>query len=561
MSLLSWRRCPKMTGDGGSIFAGKKVRRTIELRDPMSQDKYVAEILRKFSLTDEKSASTPIDTEKPLLKDPDGEDVDVHTYRSMIGSLMYLTSSRPDIMFAKKVIITEATIQEALRLDDAESIDCSPNDEIFTELSRMGYEKPSTKLTFYKAFFLQQWKFLIHTILQCMSAKRTSWNKFSSSMALDVFCLSTVVVGVDVDVVPAAAAAKPSIPSPTPTTQPPPPSQELPSTSQVISTPPPSPIVEPSPTPQQQQPSQPTHDAEILLDLLHTLLETCTTLTRVKKLERKNKLKVSGLRRLRKVGTTQRIESSVDIVMDDQEDASKHGEIIANIDADEDVTLKDVVAIEKSAEIKENADVQRRLEESQANIYKIDLEHADKKQAQIEQDEAYAREIEAELNKNINWDDVIKQVQRKEKEDNAVMSSSMEESNECLWISKCQKLETVRVMWSAHHNIYNYINDLAGREKISTNKIYKETTSSRIQTRVVFGYILHQNQDQDKVLLLLLPVQVVSEVSPERRYPLTRFTLDQMMNNVRSEVEEESKVSLELLRFVRQQQQERFRLE
>nr|GEW51447.1 uncharacterized mitochondrial protein AtMg00810-like [Tanacetum cinerariifolium] len=89
-----------MTGDGGSIFAGKKVRRTIELRDPMSQDKYVAEILRKFSLTDEKSASTPIDTEKPLLKDPDGEDVDVHTYRSMIGSLMYLTSSRPDIMFA-----------------------------------------------------------------------------------------------------------------------------------------------------------------------------------------------------------------------------------------------------------------------------------------------------------------------------------------------------------------------------------------------------------------------------------------------------------------------------
>nr|GEZ52395.1 ribonuclease H-like domain-containing protein [Tanacetum cinerariifolium] len=66
----------------------------------ISQDKYVADILRKFGLTKEKSASTPIDTEKPLLKDSDGEDVDVHTYRSMIGSLMYLTSSRPDIMFA-----------------------------------------------------------------------------------------------------------------------------------------------------------------------------------------------------------------------------------------------------------------------------------------------------------------------------------------------------------------------------------------------------------------------------------------------------------------------------
>nr|GEV99819.1 hypothetical protein [Tanacetum cinerariifolium] len=65
----------------------------------ISQDKYVAKILRKFRLSDKKSASTPIDTKKPLLKDHDGEDVEVHTYRSMIGSLMYLTSSRPDIMF------------------------------------------------------------------------------------------------------------------------------------------------------------------------------------------------------------------------------------------------------------------------------------------------------------------------------------------------------------------------------------------------------------------------------------------------------------------------------
>nr|GEW48027.1 putative ribonuclease H-like domain-containing protein [Tanacetum cinerariifolium] len=65
----------------------------------ISQDKYVAEILRKISLIDGKSASTPIDTEKHLHKDPDVEDVDVHTYRSMIGSLMYLTSLRPDIMF------------------------------------------------------------------------------------------------------------------------------------------------------------------------------------------------------------------------------------------------------------------------------------------------------------------------------------------------------------------------------------------------------------------------------------------------------------------------------
>ncbi|GJU40315.1 putative ribonuclease H-like domain-containing protein [Tanacetum coccineum] len=66
----------------------------------ISQDKYVAEILKKFRFTEVKTASTPIETQKPLLKDEDGEEVDVHMYRSMIGSLMYLTSSRPDIMFA-----------------------------------------------------------------------------------------------------------------------------------------------------------------------------------------------------------------------------------------------------------------------------------------------------------------------------------------------------------------------------------------------------------------------------------------------------------------------------
>nr|GEV20497.1 hypothetical protein [Tanacetum cinerariifolium] len=291
----------------------------------ISKDKYVSEILRKFGLTDGKSASTPMDTKKPLLKYRDGKDIDVHTYRSMIGSLMYLTLSRLDIMFVvcacahfqvtpkashlhavkrifrylkgkphlglwypkdspfnlvpysdsdyasasldrkstiggcqflrcrliswqckkqtvvatssteveyvaaasccaqvlwiqnqlleygvsiprcdedrlefmelmvfllpsdkkvrtkvsavdlqvsavrlillplqalvdkTRVIITEATIRDALRLDDAEGIECIPNEEIFIKLARMGYEKPSTKLTFYKAFFSSQW--------------------------------------------------------------------------------------------------------------------------------------------------------------------------------------------------------------------------------------------------------------------------------------------------------------------------------------------------------------------------------------------------------------------
>ncbi|GJU25030.1 putative ribonuclease H-like domain-containing protein [Tanacetum coccineum] len=65
----------------------------------LSQDKYVKDILNKFDFRNIKPASTPIEAHKSLGKDEEGEEVDVHLYRSMIGCLMYLTASRPDIMF------------------------------------------------------------------------------------------------------------------------------------------------------------------------------------------------------------------------------------------------------------------------------------------------------------------------------------------------------------------------------------------------------------------------------------------------------------------------------
>ncbi|GJS55016.1 putative ribonuclease H-like domain-containing protein [Tanacetum coccineum] len=67
----------------------------------ISQDKYVVEILKKFNFDSVKTTSTPIEIQKPLVKDEEATDVDVHLYRSMIGSLMYLTASRPDIMYLK----------------------------------------------------------------------------------------------------------------------------------------------------------------------------------------------------------------------------------------------------------------------------------------------------------------------------------------------------------------------------------------------------------------------------------------------------------------------------
>nr|GEU53441.1 hypothetical protein [Tanacetum cinerariifolium] len=348
----------------------------------------------------------------------------------------------------RKVIITEHTVRQALYLDDADSIDCLPNEEIFVELARMGYEKPSTKLTFYKAFFSTQWKFLIHTILQCMSAKRTAWNEFSSSMASDVICLATGrkfnflkyifdslvrnvdspskfymyprflqlmnnaqitdisshntkytspaliqkvfanmrrvgkgFSGVDTllfegmlvpqqvhDNIDAAAededAAEPTPPSPTPAATPPPQQELIPSSLQAKTTPPPSPhqypIAQPS-SPPQQQPSQPTN---IFMDLLNTLLETCTTLTRkVENLEHNKIAQALGITKLKQ--RVRRLEKKRGCI--------QTGGKIAELDADEDVTLEEV-----AAEVTKDADVQGRLEESQAQVYHLDLELAQK---------------------------------------------------------------------------------------------------------------------------------------------------------------------------------------
>ncbi|GKD12369.1 hypothetical protein Tco_1196776 [Tanacetum coccineum] len=81
----------------------------------------------------------------------------------------------------KKVIITKTSIRSDLKLDDAEGIDCLPTATIFAELERMRYENLTQKLTFYKAYFSSQWKFLIHTILQCLSAKTTASSPLQAS--------------------------------------------------------------------------------------------------------------------------------------------------------------------------------------------------------------------------------------------------------------------------------------------------------------------------------------------------------------------------------------------
>nr|GEZ49955.1 retrovirus-related Pol polyprotein from transposon TNT 1-94 [Tanacetum cinerariifolium] len=66
----------------------------------ISQDKYVKDMLKKFYMKSVRTTTTPYEVPKPKSKDEPDDVVNVHLYRSMIGSLMYLTASRPDIMFA-----------------------------------------------------------------------------------------------------------------------------------------------------------------------------------------------------------------------------------------------------------------------------------------------------------------------------------------------------------------------------------------------------------------------------------------------------------------------------
>nr|GEV47946.1 hypothetical protein [Tanacetum cinerariifolium] len=318
----------------------------------------------------------------------------------------------------KKVVLSEAVIR--LRLNNAKGVDCLPNKEIFAGLARIGYEKPSIKLTFYKAFFSSQWKFLIHTILQSMSAKRTSWNDFRSVMASAVICLSTgkkfnfskyifeslvrnvnssskfymyprfiqliiqnqigvetplfegiLVVGENVEegiaeerVQDDAAAQdgvsaaleedvqEQSIPSPTP----PPKPHDLPSTSQAFKI---------------------------------TKLKK-----RVKRLEKGHKVKVLKLRRLKKVGTSQRINTLDDTIMDD---VSNQGRMIDELDKDKGVALMGEKEEEKKTkkvkDIVGDDQVEGRQAEIQAKIYQIDMDHTLKVLTMQEDEPAEVEEV------------------------------------------------------------------------------------------------------------------------------------------------------------------------
>nr|GEV16588.1 hypothetical protein [Tanacetum cinerariifolium] len=579
------------------------------------------------------------------------------------------------IKYALTVVISEATIRDAIRLDDAEGRKFNFSKYIFNSLVRN--VDSSTKFYMYPRFpqlmikgqvgdlSSHTTKYSSPALTQKVFANMRRVEKWCSRVETPLFEGMLVAQQVDESVadlndddVPVASVAdegvayvnvvlatvdEPSIPSPTPSTQPPPLSQDIPSTSQ---------------------------------DKIAQALKITKLKQKVKKLERRNKLKASTLRRLKKVGTAQKVETSDDTVMDD---VSKQGRMITDMDADVDVTLKDIAKdVAVGAETKKGArevlevvtiaklitevvtaasatitaaapqlttvaaptlttapSAARRRKgivirdpEETATPYTIIYTEAKSKdkgkgilveepkplknQAKIEQDEAYARELEAELNKNIDWDEVIDHVQRKEKEDNVV--------------KRYQALKRKpQTKAQARKNMMIYLRNMVGfkmdyfkgmtyddirpffEKKFNSNVAFLQKTKEQIEEEdsralkrlsetqeekaakklkldeepknfsddfllTTFTYMFEKPDVQAQVwknqrivhglpkikswrLLESCGVHIITLTSTqmsllvERRYPLSRFTLDQLINNVRLEVKEESEVSFELLSF------------
>ncbi|GJT88655.1 hypothetical protein Tco_1070372 [Tanacetum coccineum] len=327
----------------------------------------------------------------------------------------------------KKVIITEMSIRSDLKLDDAEGTDYLPTATIFAELERMGYENLTQKLTFYKAYFSSQWKFPIHTILQCRSAKTTSWNEFSSTMASAIICLATnknfnFSKYIFYNMVKNLEGGKKSRRKQRKDSGPTKPIPDAAINEEHVAT--------PSCDPPQSETTK-----------SNQALEIESLKRRVKSLVKRRKLRTPGFKRLRKVGSASRVESSIDVSLGAQEDASKHKRKIVDLDADaeekevaeKEVSVADPLTLAhtlieiKAAKPKAVTSVattttttrpKARGAKDKGKAKMVEPEKPLKKKVQIAIDEEVARNLEAQLQVELEEEERISRL----KEEKAIIA-------------------------------------------------------------------------------------------------------------------------------------------
>nr|GEW03593.1 hypothetical protein [Tanacetum cinerariifolium] len=390
----------------------------------------------------------------------------------------------------KKVVITEAKIREALRLDDAEGVECLANKEIFAELARMGYKKPSTKLIFYKAFFSSQvgkgfFRVEMPFFEGMLVAQKVGEGVADQEHDEGVSAGGDVAEG-DVsaahDEVP-TAIEEPSIPSPTPPTPPPQPSQEI-----------------------------------------AQALEITKLKRRVKKLEKGNKERMIA-----------DMDADVDVILEEGKEVADDAKDVLSMQEDETepAEVQEVVEVvatakliyEVTAAIEEKGVVIRDLEESSLSIiipaktkYKdkgkgiLDeaIDHVKKKAKEDPvvkryqvlkrkpQTEGQARKniivylknvagFKMDYFKGISYDDIRpifkakfnsnvaflqKTKEHIKKEESRALKRLNETLAEKATKSKSQEMEAVGIMWCADHYIYNHAADFVSKEEVPTHKVH-----------------------------------------------------------------------------------------
>nr|GEV53696.1 retrovirus-related Pol polyprotein from transposon TNT 1-94 [Tanacetum cinerariifolium] len=258
----------------------------------INQDKYVAEILKKFSFIVVKSASTPIETEKPLLKDPDGKDVDVYIYSKELASPKqtalgkdtsnsFMGSSLPKTIWhlittvsyklmlfsqtkdvAVNLMLLEDVIRQDLHLNDADVFECFPDEEIFTKLARIVLKGLRRMISVVQWHLLSSALLRVEILTSLMDDLTSHNTKYTSSaLTQKVFANMRSVEKDEEDKIPNAATP------PAPTITPSPPAKQDPTLT---------PHTTPPASPPQEQPSSTIVSS---MSLLTTLMETCASLS------------------------------------------------------------------------------------------------------------------------------------------------------------------------------------------------------------------------------------------------------------------------------------------
>nr|GEW10950.1 hypothetical protein [Tanacetum cinerariifolium] len=322
----------------------------------------------------------------------------------------------------KKVVVTEGAIREVLWLDDSESVDCLPNKEIFTELARMGYEKPSTKLTFYKAFFSSHsamafavicfsigdlsthtTKYALPTLTQKVFANIKRVGKGFSEVETPLF--EGMMVRQEIEEEGVADEHVKDVTAGDDAQE-----DDTAAHREVLT------VQPPLPQPQAQQ-----QVTDFPMSLLQEALDACAALARrVEHLEYDKvaqHLEITKLkRRVKRLekGNKGRMIDEMDkddavVLMDEKEEDKK----VEEAKDDEPTKVQEVVDVVTTAKDPEE-------ESTTSSIISTETKSKDKgkgimveeskplkKKQQIEMDEEYARKLYAELNKNIDWDVAI----------------------------------------------------------------------------------------------------------------------------------------------------------